>query len=49
LFTATTEPGTGFLAAPYSNDGLHLTTAGYRFFAELVYRQVLEPARWQVG
>ena len=27
----------------YSNDGLHLTTAGYRLFADLVYQQVLQP------
>jgi lysophospholipase L1-like esterase len=31
------------LAREYSNDGLHLTTAGYRLFADLVYRQVLQP------
>ena len=37
LFTATAEPQTSWLAEPYSNDGLHLTTAGYRRFAELVY------------
>ncbi len=37
LFTATAEAGTSWLAEPYSNDGLHLTTAGYRRFGELVY------------
>jgi acyl-CoA thioesterase I len=31
---------TGQLAAPYSNDGLHLSTAGYRLFARLLYEQV---------
>jgi len=40
LFTATAEPGTGRLAGPYSNDGLHLTTEGYRVFAELVSRAI---------
>lgn len=44
LFSATVEPETGLLAPVYSNDGLHLTTAGYRVLADLVCRQVLEPA-----
>ncbi len=44
LFTATAEPETNLLAREYSNDGLHLTTAGYRLFADLVYQQVLQPA-----
>lgn len=44
LFTATAEPESGLLALEYSNDGLHLTTAGYRRFADLVYTLVLEPA-----
>ena len=43
LFTATAEPESYLLARPYSNDGLHLTTAGYQLFADLVYRLVLEP------
>jgi len=43
LFTATAEPESFLLARLYSNDGLHLTTAGYQLFADLVYRQVLEP------
>jgi acyl-CoA thioesterase I len=42
LFGATTEPESGQLAANYSNDGIHLTTAGYRLFAERV-AQVLKP------
>lgn len=42
LFTATAEPESGQLAASYSNDGIHLTTAGYRLFAERV-AQVLRP------
>ncbi|WP_447980665.1 SGNH/GDSL hydrolase family protein [Candidatus Nitrospira bockiana] len=45
LFAETAEPGTGRLAARYSNDGLHLTTAGYRLLADLVARQVGEHAR----
>lgn len=40
LFTATAEPASLRLAERYSNDGLHLTTAGYRLFAELVYRAI---------
>ena len=40
LFTATAESTTRQLAAQYSNDGLHLTTAGYRMLAQLLYDQV---------
>ena len=40
LFGATAEPETQQLAAKYSNDGLHLTTAGYRLIAERLYRDV---------
>ena len=40
LFEATVEPNTLLLAGPYSNDGLHLTTEGYRKMADLVYEQV---------
>ena len=40
LFTATAEAETLLLAAPYSNDGLHLTTEGYRKMADLLYEQV---------
>lgn len=36
LFAATADPESGQLAAIYSNDGIHLTTAGYRLFAEQV-------------
>ena len=43
LFTATAEPESRLLAPEYSNDGLHLTTAGYRLFAELLYQQVFAP------
>ncbi|MDH4327833.1 MAG: GDSL-type esterase/lipase family protein [Nitrospira sp.] len=42
LFTATVDPDSGQLAQVYSNDGLHLTTAGYRLFAEQV-ALVLKP------
>jgi lysophospholipase L1-like esterase len=42
LFFATAEPDGGQLAGIYSNDGLHLTTEGYRLFAELV-AQALQP------
>lgn len=40
LFEATVEPNTLLLAGPYSNDGLHLTTEGYRKMADLIYEQV---------
>jgi len=40
LFAATAEPETQQLAARYSNDGLHLTTAGYRLIAERLYQHV---------
>jgi acyl-CoA thioesterase I len=40
LFTATAESGIQRLAEPYSNDGLHLTTAGYELLARLLYEQV---------
>lgn len=33
LAAATADPDSGQLAAAYSNDGIHLTTAGYRLFA----------------
>ena len=44
LFTATADPATGQLAAHYSNDGLHLTTAGYRLLATLLYEHVFARA-----
>lgn len=42
LLTATAEPESGQLASIYSNDGIHLTTAGYQLFAHLV-AQILQP------
>ena len=42
LFAATAESETGCLAEPYSNDGLHLTTAGYQLLAHLLYEQVFQ-------
>ena len=44
LFMATVESTTGQLAAKYSNDGLHLTTAGYRLLAQLLYDRVFAKA-----
>ncbi len=41
-FTPTCEPATQALATDYSNDGLHLTAAGYVKLADLVWSQVLE-------
>lgn len=43
LFTATAEPDTLCLAPQYSNDGLHLTTEGYRCAASLLYEEVFAP------
>ncbi|MGH7260233.1 MAG: SGNH/GDSL hydrolase family protein [Nitrospiraceae bacterium] len=40
LFAATQEPDSGWLAQPYSNDGLHLSTEGYRRLAWLLYDEV---------
>ena len=40
LFTATEDSSTSLLAEKYSNDGIHLTTAGYRLFAKILYEQV---------
>jgi acyl-CoA thioesterase-1 len=42
LFGATAEPLTGRLAAPYSNDGLHLSISGYRLVATLLFEQVFK-------
>ena len=42
LFAATADPESRQLAAIYSNDGIHLTTAGYRMFAQQV-AQILMP------
>lgn len=47
LFGATLEPGTKRLAREFSNDGLHLTTAGYRLFADLLYERLFGP--WLAG
>ncbi len=44
LFAATAEDGSRQLAPQYSNDGLHLTTAGYRRLAELLFDQVFAAA-----
>ncbi|THJ24502.1 MAG: hypothetical protein CAF45_004840 [Nitrospira sp. CG24E] len=45
LFSATVEPETQQLAARYSNDGLHLSTSGYRLFADRLYQEVFAPLR----
>ncbi len=45
LFSATIEPETQQLAVEYSNDGLHLSTAGYRLFADRLYQEVFAPLR----
>lgn len=41
LFHATAEPGSLQLAAAYSNDGIHLTTDGYRLLAEMVAKALM--------
>lgn len=43
LFSATADADTGLLALRYSNDGLHLTTAGYHRLAALLFQQVFAP------
>lgn len=40
LFRETAEPNSLMLAQPYSNDGLHLTTSGYRLFGQLAYERL---------
>ncbi len=42
LFSHTAEGTSQFLAPQFSNDGLHLTTAGYAKLAELVWEDVLQ-------
>jgi acyl-CoA thioesterase I len=49
LFAATQEPRTMWLAAVYSNDGLHFSTEGYRRLAELLYQQVFAAAFTEEG
>lgn len=49
LFTATAEPATCWLAEPYSNDGLHLTTEGYKKLADLLYEQVFSRLKRQTS
>lgn len=48
LLGATVDRQSGQLAELYSNDGIHLTTGGYRLFAELV-AQILKPLLAQDG
>jgi len=40
LFAATVESDSQQLADRYSNDGLHLTTEGYRLFADRLFQEV---------
>jgi acyl-CoA thioesterase I len=49
LFTATADDADGLLAEPYSNDGLHLTTEGYRCLADLLYQEVFSRREWTGG
>ncbi|GKS58545.1 arylesterase [Nitrospira sp.] len=43
LFEATADATTQMLTARYSNDGLHLSTEGYRVFGSLLYERVFAP------
>lgn len=43
LFAATCDLRTKELAAPFSEDGLHLTTLGYYTLAELLWKEVFSP------
>ena len=45
LFTATVEPESQQLADRYSNDGLHLTTGGYRLLADRLYQEVFATSK----
>ncbi len=40
VFTATCDPSSRELAAKYSEDGVHLTTSGYRLMADMLWRGV---------
>lgn len=40
LFSATSAPESSQLCSEYSNDGLHLTTEGYRRFAMLLHEEI---------
>ena len=42
LFSATADSNNQQLAAPFSNDGLHLSTRGYEVLAELLWDQVFQ-------
>jgi lysophospholipase L1-like esterase len=42
LFKASSQPNTLRLEGLYSNDGLHLSTAGYKLLADLLYKDVFE-------
>lgn len=44
LFTATRDPLNRQLAEPYSNDGIHLTTEGYRLLARMLFDRVFAVA-----
>lgn len=43
LFTATCDPHSQELAPEFSDDGLHLTTLGYRTLASLLWKQIFKP------
>ncbi len=42
FYTATTDPETQLLRDQFSNDGLHLTTAGYECLAHLLYDNIFK-------
>ena len=42
LFTKSMEEGTQRLAEEFSNDGLHLSTEGYKLFADVLWEQIFQ-------
>ena len=42
LFVETAESDSKLLARPFSNDGLHLSTRGYKLLAELLLNQIFK-------
>ena len=42
LFSATAEADSNLLALSFSNDGLHLSTAGYKLLADLLWNEVFQ-------
>jgi acyl-CoA thioesterase-1 len=43
IFRATLDQATSRLALPYSSDGLHLSSEGYRKIGTVIYEEGLQP------